>query len=85
MNVSYKYENQFEYILYQIQREFIPKIIYGSFSCLYNYNAVNVAHADIYKYVDKEGVLHLTNMPSDHNAKYVMIMKEKRILFQRQH
>ena len=44
--------------------------------------AVNVAHADIYKYVDKEGVLHLTNMPSDHNAKYVMIMKEKRILFQ---
>jgi soluble lytic murein transglycosylase-like protein len=44
--------------------------------------AANVAHADIYKYVDKEGVLHLTNMPSDHNAKYVMIMKEKRILFQ---
>ena len=44
--------------------------------------AVNVAHADIYKYVDKEGVLHLTNVPSDHNAKYVMIMKEKRILFQ---
>jgi soluble lytic murein transglycosylase-like protein len=42
----------------------------------------NVAHADIYKYVDKEGVLHLTNMPSDHNAKYVMILKEKRILFQ---
>ena len=44
--------------------------------------AVNVAHADIYKYVDKEGVLHLTNMPTDHNAKYVMIMREKRILFQ---
>jgi soluble lytic murein transglycosylase-like protein len=43
---------------------------------------VNVAHADIYKYVDKEGVLHLTNTPTDHNAKYVMIMKEKRILFQ---
>jgi soluble lytic murein transglycosylase-like protein len=44
--------------------------------------AVNVAHADIYKYVDKEGVLHLTNMPTDHNAKYVMILREKRILFQ---
>ena len=44
--------------------------------------AANVAHADIYKYVDKEGVLHLTNVPSDHNAKYVMILKEKRILFQ---
>ena len=32
--------------------------------------------------VDNEGVLHLTNMPSDHNAKYVMVMREKRILFQ---
>jgi len=44
--------------------------------------AVNVAHADIYKFVDKEGVLHLTNMPTDHNAKYVLVMREKRILFQ---
>ncbi|KQC11314.1 MAG: hypothetical protein APR62_10110 [Smithella sp. SDB] len=41
----------------------------------------NVAHGDIYKYVDKEGVLHLTNVPTDHNIKYVMIMREKRILF----
>jgi soluble lytic murein transglycosylase-like protein len=38
--------------------------------------------ADIYKHVDSEGVLHLTNMPSDPNIKYVMIMREKRILFQ---
>ena len=42
----------------------------------------NIAHADIYKYVDDEGVLHLTNVPSIHKAKYVLIMKEKRILFQ---
>ncbi len=42
----------------------------------------NTAHADIYKYVDNEGVLHLTNMPNDHNVKYVMIMREKRIIFQ---
>jgi len=41
-----------------------------------------VARADIYKYVDNDGVLHLTNMPSDHNAKYEMILREKRILFQ---
>jgi soluble lytic murein transglycosylase-like protein len=41
-----------------------------------------IARADIYKYVDNEGVLHLTNMPSDHNAKYEMILREKRILFQ---
>ena len=44
--------------------------------------AANVAYADIYKYVDNEGVLHLTNVPTDHNVKYVMIMREKRILFQ---
>jgi soluble lytic murein transglycosylase-like protein len=40
------------------------------------------AFADIYKHVDNEGVLHLTNVPSDPNVKYVMIMREKRILFQ---
>jgi hypothetical protein len=42
----------------------------------------NVAYADIYKFVDKDGVLHLTNTPTDHNAKYVLVMREKRILFQ---
>ena len=51
-------------------------------SIVFIITAAIVAHADIYKYVDKEGVLHLTNVPSDHNAKYVMILKEKRILFQ---
>jgi hypothetical protein len=43
--------------------------------------SADVAYADIYKYVDNEGVLHLTNMPTDHNAKYVLILREKRILF----
>lgn len=38
--------------------------------------------ADIYKNIDKDGVLHLTNVPSDPNVKYVMIMREKRVLFQ---
>ena len=42
----------------------------------------HVAYADIYKFVDEEGVLHLTNMPTDHKAKYVLVMREKRILFQ---
>jgi hypothetical protein len=41
----------------------------------------NFSHADIYKYVDNEGVLHLTNVPSIPNAKYVLILREKRILF----
>jgi hypothetical protein len=44
--------------------------------------AAGIARADIYKHVDNEGVLHLTNVPSDPNVKYVMIMREKRILFQ---
>ncbi len=39
-------------------------------------------YADIYKYVDSEGVLHLTNVPSIPNAKYVLILREKRVLFQ---
>ena len=38
-------------------------------------------HADIFKYVDDEGVLHLTNVPSNPNAKYVLVLREKRILF----
>lgn len=41
----------------------------------------NIAQADIYKFVDEEGVLHLTNVPTDHKAKYVLILREKRILF----
>ncbi|MGV8059349.1 MAG: transglycosylase SLT domain-containing protein [Smithellaceae bacterium] len=43
--------------------------------------SVNMAHADIFKYVDNEGVLHLTNVPSNPDAKYVLVLKEKRILF----
>ena len=44
--------------------------------------AATVAYADIYKFVDEEGVLHLTNTPTDHKAKYVLVMREKRVLFQ---
>lgn len=44
--------------------------------------ATEAVYADIYKYVDNEGILHLTNVPSNHNAKYILILKEKRILFQ---
>jgi len=53
-----------------------------AFLTVFIITTANVAHADIYKYVDNEGVLHLTNVPTDHNVKYVMIMREKRILFQ---
>jgi soluble lytic murein transglycosylase-like protein len=39
--------------------------------------------ADIYKYVDTEGVLHLTNVPTQTGVKYTLIMREKRVLLNR--
>ncbi|MCX5835967.1 MAG: lytic transglycosylase domain-containing protein [Deltaproteobacteria bacterium] len=37
--------------------------------------------ADIFKYEDGEGITHLTNVPTQHGIKYVLIMREKRVLF----
>jgi soluble lytic murein transglycosylase-like protein len=42
-----------------------------------------VAAADIYKYVDETGVIHLTNVPTDVTRKYTLLMREPRILFNR--
>lgn len=39
------------------------------------------AVSDIYKYVDDDGVIHLTNVPTESNAKYVLILREKRQIF----
>lgn len=36
--------------------------------------------ADIYKFVDEEGVIHLTNMPTEVNRHYVLLIKEKRVI-----
>ena len=41
------------------------------------------ASADIYKYVDAEGVIHLTNVPTESGIKYTLIMREKRVIFDR--
>jgi soluble lytic murein transglycosylase-like protein len=41
------------------------------------------ASADIYKYVDTEGVIHLTNVPTQTGVKYTLIMREKRVLLDR--
>jgi len=38
------------------------------------------ASADIYRYEDAQGVIHLTNVPTESGIKYVLIMREKRIL-----
>lgn len=48
----------------------------------FTFATADIARADIFKHVDEEGVLHLTNVPSDPNVKYVLVMREKRILFQ---
>ncbi len=44
--------------------------------------ALLLCQADIYKYVDPEGVIHLTNVPTEPNVPYVLVMKEKRVIFQ---
>ncbi len=41
------------------------------------------ASADIYKYEDTQGVIHLTNVPTESGIKYILIMREKRILLDR--
>ena len=42
--------------------------------------SVTLCHADIYKYTDRDGVIHLTNVPTEPNIPYVLVMKEKRII-----
>ena len=44
--------------------------------------AASICLGDIYKYVDPEGVVHLTNVPTEHNVPYVLVMKEKRVIIQ---
>lgn len=66
-------------LIFQLNKFFVLlAIISAAFLLIVSWDA----NADIYKYEDDEGVLHLTNMPSDPNAKYVVVMREKRILFQ---
>jgi soluble lytic murein transglycosylase-like protein len=38
------------------------------------------ARGDIYRHVDEEGVIHLTNIPTNPHIKYDLILKERRVL-----
>lgn len=51
---------------------FIYTLVFLAFSFL---SAVS-SHADFYKYVDEEGVIHITNVPT--SGKYVVFMRENK-------
>ncbi len=44
--------------------------------------AFSDCEGDIYKYVDPEGVIHITNVPTDSNVPYILVMKEKRVVIE---
>jgi soluble lytic murein transglycosylase-like protein len=44
------------------------------------FGTASMGQGDIYKYVDPEGVVHLTNVPTDRNLPYILVMKEKRVI-----
>ena len=46
------------------------------------FSAFSDCQGDIYKYVDPEGVIHITNVPTETNIPYVLIMKEKRVIIE---
>ena len=46
------------------------------------FSAFSVCRADIYKYVDADGVIHITNVPTDTNLPYVLVMREKRVIIE---
>jgi hypothetical protein len=44
--------------------------------------AFSDCHGDIYKYVDAKGVIHITNVPTEPDVPYVLVMKEKRVIIE---
>jgi hypothetical protein len=46
------------------------------------FSAFSDCRGDIYKYVDAEGVIHITNVPTEANVSYVLVMKEKRVIIE---
>ncbi len=44
--------------------------------------AFSDCQGDIYKYVDAQGIVHITNVPTETNVPYVLVMKEKRVIIE---
>ncbi|MHB8769717.1 MAG: transglycosylase SLT domain-containing protein [Syntrophales bacterium] len=57
-----------------------PSVIFIIFMIFFS--AFSVCRADIYKYVDADGVIHITNVPTDTNLPYVLVMREKRVIIE---
>ncbi|PJC73366.1 MAG: lytic transglycosylase [Syntrophobacterales bacterium CG_4_8_14_3_um_filter_49_14] len=55
--------------------------LFALFLLIINLAFPSLSLTDIYKYVDKQGVVHLTNVPTDVNAQYVLVLREKRVQF----
>jgi hypothetical protein len=58
-----------------------PKIFLLLFVMNLLFFTAPACYADIYRYTDSEGVIHLTNIPTEHGVPYVLVMKEKRVIF----
>jgi soluble lytic murein transglycosylase-like protein len=59
------------------------KVLYPFlFSLALFFFAFSDCRGDIYKYVDAEGIIHITNVPTDATIPYVLLIREKRVIIE---